>query len=143
MKKLIFSIFTIIGLASCEGEDQRPVYELVTTSNGHGMTARCDGPGTTCTKQRKNQLEAVNLFHELVSALERAVADDKISEFMQTVEAQQLFPTFFAENRAMVDQVIQINPKGILLNDKNLLVLLRNRSLPFSNDNILYAIELI
>jgi hypothetical protein len=151
MKKIAFLLSVIFGLAACSQEDQVPIYELKTAATGTnpitgvptGYHAYCSGEGTTCTKQRKNQLENVNLFQQLVSALERAVQDDKIGEFMQSVEAQQLFPTFFAENRMMVDEIIALNPKCFLLNDNNMLVMLKNRKLPYAQDNVLYAIELL
>lgn len=151
MKKLVIFLLVAGALTACSQEDQVPIYDLKTAATGTnpvtgvptGYYAYCSGEGTTCTKQRKKELENVNLFNQLMSALERAVQEDKIAEFMQSVEAQQLFPTFFAENRGMVDEIIALNPKSFLLNDNNMLVLLKNRKLPYSEDNILYAIELI
>lgn len=151
MKKLAFLLSVAFGLAACSQEDQVPIYELKTAATGTnpitgvptGYYAYCNGEGTTCTKQRKKDLENVNLFNQLISALERAVQEDKIAEFMQSVEAQQLFPTFFAENRMMIDEIIALNPKCFLLNDNNMLVMLKNRKLPYTQDNVLYAIELI
>jgi hypothetical protein len=48
----------------------------------------------------------------------------------------------FARNQAIVDEIIALNPKGFLLNNDNMLVLLKNRNLPFSESNVFYAIEL-
>jgi hypothetical protein len=149
MKKTFFILVTSTFFAGCGSQDQTNTLNLQTdftydpaTGIPTGSYLHCDGAGTTCSIQRKKELEILYDLQQLFPSLRTAIVQDKIAEFFQKPEAKQLFPDMFTENRGMVNQIIELNPKGFLLNNESMLVFLKNRKLPFSQDNVLYAIEI-
>ncbi len=149
MKKTIFICLTSVIFAGCSTADQTNTLDFRTdftynpaTGIPTGSYVYCEGAGTTCSIQRKNELETLQYLEQLLPSLRTAIAQDKIADFFQQPEARQMFPGLFTDNLGMVTQIIELKPKGYLLNNDKMLVLQKNRKLPFSQDNVLFAIEI-
>ncbi len=131
MKKilLIMAFALPFGLSSCSEEDPpNNVYKEVWDSSGYGIYVCCFGSGNDCSKIG---------WAVLMPVFANYATTNNVSGFFLQENWQQYIPEL-VQQPALVSEIIAQNPKAVFLND-HFFVLLKNKDLPVSESNVLYA----
>ncbi len=130
MKKILLTLAVALpfALSSCGGQDPPNMYKLSYGHNGLVTYACCYGPGSDCSKVS---------WSVVMPIFANYAENNNVSGFFLTENWQQYLPEL-ANQVELVKQIIDQNPKAVFLNGHSF-VLLKNRDMPVSEDNILHA----
>ncbi len=144
MKKVLFAIsFICFGFGSCHpGEIQLPnIYDYNESYIGFGTYEKlCDHEGHKCSVRKRDISFPWENPVDFISAtrLSEYIKNDDLRGYFITQNWRSELPELVGQGN-IIQYIIDNNPIAIVDSDRSL-VILKNRNLPRSNDNILFTI---